>query len=150
MVFEQSFTRLAVGFALVALVGLSACSNEEASWEVTTSSVGAEIGDQQRLDESWREDRVHAMATLDEMERSLENASREASVADRSELSALRKRIDDLREAMLGEFDVPADQARAGREELADSYESIRADVEGLLLRLGHSPDEFARWRGPS
>jgi hypothetical protein len=159
MILERFFMRgrvaerllhAAVGLALVASAGLLACSNEEASWEVSSSSVGAEIGDRERLDKQWRDDRVDAMATLDEMERSLENAVRGASVADREQLMALGEQIDALRERMLMEFEVPADEATAIREELADDYLETRADVEALLLRLGHSPDEFARWRESS
>jgi len=137
-----------VGLALAASTGITACSNEEANWEVSTSSVGAEVGDQERRDKQWRDDRVDAMATMDEMERSLENAFREASVADREQLRALGGRLDDLREQMLAEFDAAPDETGAIREELADSYLRLRADIEALLLRLGHSPDEFARWRG--
>ena len=142
--------RSATAWFFVAAIGITACSNEEASWEVSASSVGAETGDEERFGEHWRDYRVGAMATLDLMEESLENASRGASVADREELMTLRARIDDLRERMLAEFDAPGSQTMALRKNLEASYDGLRADIEALLVRLGHSRDEFARWREPS
>lgn len=146
----QRLLRSAVHVALVALMGITACSNEEASWDASTSIAGAEIGDQESFDERWREYRVAAMATLDLMERSVENAFREASVADREELTALSRRIYTLRERLLAEFDVPRDDALSVRRELENSFVGLRGDVEAVLVRIGHDPEEFARWHAPS
>ena len=136
--------------ALIALMGSVGCSNEEASWDASTSSVGAQIGDAESFDERWREYRVSAMAALDSMERAIESASREGSVADREQLMTLSDRIDELRARLLAEFDSPQDQKLGLRGELEASFTSLRGDVEALLLRLGHSAEEFSRWRPSS
>ena len=133
--------------ALSALLLLSGCEQDEVRWETATSAVGAESAEQESFDKRWRSYRGGAVSGLDVMTRSLESARRQTSVADHAEVDALMGRVTQLRADMVGEIDTPSSQAAAKRAELEASFDSLRSDVESLLVRLGHSPEEFSAWR---
>ena len=141
----------AAGVVLMAsLVGASVllgCSNEEVGWETATSAAGSTVGDQEFLDERFREYRVAVGRALDEMSASLENARRGGSVADRPQVDALTERVASLRRAFVESVGDAGPGVRDRQAQLEASYDALRADVETFLLRTGASPDEIARWR---
>ena len=136
-----------VGTISMVALGLSACEQEEAQWETTTAAVGAQVGDREAFDEGWRDYRVGVVSGLDVMVEALESARRQTSVADRTEVDALTARAGRLRDEMIAEIDEPQANALARRAELESSFDALREDVEALLIRLGHSRDEFSAWR---
>lgn len=137
-----------VGLALGTILVGAACNQEEVAWETTTGAVGANMTDQQTFDERWRSYRLGVVSGLDVMSRSLDNARREATVADRSEVDGLTARVDRLRSDMVAEIDEPRASANTRRAELESSFGDLRNDVEALLIRLGHDREEFAAWQG--
>lgn len=141
----------AAGAVLIAsLAGallLAGCSNEDVSWETATGTAGSQTGDQEFLDERFREYRVSVTRALDEMNASLENARRGVSVVDRPQVDALMEQIVVLRSAFVDSVGDAGPGVRDRQAELEASYDALRADIETFLLRTGTSPDELARWR---
>lgn len=147
---RRTVVLLVLSSSLVAGLLVSACSDDEMIWETTADAVGAEVGDREALDKRFRSYRVAVTAALDEMAGSLVNARRGVSVADRAALDALSDRVVTLRSEFVASVDEgrgPSDAVRNRRAELEASYEALRTDIETFLLRVGHSEDEFARWR---
>jgi hypothetical protein len=136
-----------MGAAAGLILGLTSCDQDEVVWETTTSAVGANLTDQETFDAHFRDYRVRVNSALEVMKRSLDSARRQTSVADRAEIDDLTSRIDRLRQDMLAEFDVPRANTTAMRRDLEESFDGLRDDVEALLLRLGHSRDEFSAWQ---
>lgn len=136
-----------MGAATVLLVGLASCNQEEVAWETTAGAVGANLADEETFDNRWRSYRVRVGSALEAMSVTLERTREQTSVADRSEIDSLRARIKGLRNDLLSEIDAPRETSTALRAELEDSFDSLRDDVENLLLRLGHSREEFSAWQ---
>lgn len=122
-----------------------ACSDEDVRWETAASAVGAQAGDEQAREERIREYGVAVTNALDEMNGSLTQARRGVSVVDRPELDALSIRVGSLRDEFVQSAGATGSSARRG--ELESEFETLLRDVESFLLRVGHSKDEFARWR---
>lgn len=139
---------ISIAAVIALLLGGTSCSQEEVAWETTTGAVGANLADQETFDQRWRSYRVRVGSALEALNRTLEGARRQTSVADRNEIDGLTERIDRLRGDMLGEFDASPNDASAMRAELEDSFDTLRDDAEALLLRLGHDREEFSAWQG--
>lgn len=84
------------------------------------------------------------------MKDSLRSASGEGAVFDREEIGDLTARVEVLRSEMAAQLEHPQgpqDDGSAARVSLRGAFESARTDVDALLTRLGHDPDDIARWQ---
>lgn len=140
-------TILCMSVSAFSILAITSCNQDEVAWETTTSSVGADVADLETVDNRWRSYREGVISGLAVMTQALETTRKQTSVADKSELDRLTTRIDHLRSDIIAEFDVPRSEARAVRAGLESSFDTLRADVESLLTRLGHNPEEFRAWR---
>lgn len=132
-----------VALASAAPVGCS--DNEEVYWETAVSAAGALAADEKAEEERFRDFGVAVTNALDEMNGSLIEARRGVSVVDRPELDALSIRVAILRDDFVKSTGRTGSSARRG--ELEAEFETLLGDIESFLLRVGHSEDEFARWR---
>jgi hypothetical protein len=84
---------------------------------------------------------------LDLMRDALSTARGEGTFMDRDEIDALTARVSTLRGEMASKLEQPPDP---DRRRLRETFENVRTDVDALLTRLGHDPDEIARWQDKS
>ncbi|MCB9725087.1 MAG: hypothetical protein H6748_13640 [Spirochaetaceae bacterium] len=135
--------------AIAVLVGwlVAACDQGDTRWETATDAVGAAIGEDERFDLRWREYRDAVVSSLDVMRETLDTARVEANVVDRAQISRMAERVDTLRSDLVAEVDAASEGKHARRAALEAEFGALRGDVEALLVRLGHSPDEFRAWQ---
>jgi hypothetical protein len=143
--FHHSLVRALLG--LLVLLSLSACGDDEAQWDTRRDALFGAEKDEEHSDARWQIYRDEIVEGLDLMRTALSEARTEGTVVDRPEIESLDARVVELRDEMASNIDQPSDD---DRRQLRASFESVRADVDELLTRLGHDPDDIARWQDQS
>ncbi len=135
----------AIGIAtLMAIV--AGCGNDDVEWEVARGTVGAVTGDRGQLDDQWQVYRVAVVRSLDEMKTVLNGVRDQTGVDERGRVDQLITEVKRLREDMIAEFDVPAEERDSARRRLKDAFESLRSEVNTFLSQHGVDPMEMEKW----
>ncbi len=132
---------------LVMLFALAGCDDGELQWDTARNAVGALEGDQLQASALWREYRLAAVRSLDEMKTVLLGAQGELAVDERSRVDDLSRRIAELRQDMVAEAEEPHAGAASTRAGLQADFKALRAEVDALLTRLGFDSEELAKWQ---
>ena len=133
---------------VVVLFSLAGCDdNDELQWGTARDAVGAIEGEQEQASAQWRDYRLAAIRSLDEMNTVLSGAREQLAVDDRSEVDDLNRRIAELRKDMVAEAEEPHAGAMSARAGLQKSFNALRVDVNTLLTRLDFDPEELAKWQ---
>ena len=138
-------SRIPFAFLFLALIlHVAACDDSDSEWETGRAALGGIAADQAQTSQRWDVYRDEIVRGLDLMRDALSEAREQGAVVDRHEIDRLAKRVGSLREDMASKVDEPP---QAEQRTLRATFESVRADVDALLTRLGYDPDEIARWQ---
>jgi len=137
--------RTAISTAL--LLAVSSCSEDDTRWEVGRSALEGGETNRERVDEEWGLYRDDLVRSLDQMDASLRVAAGNAAVVDQNEIDDLRSRLRSLRGDVVALVDEPRESLIDARRQVREKFTDTRTKVDAALRRLGHNPDDIARWQ---